>query len=176
MNSFILVFLIAVSLSMDAFSLSLAYGMEGVHNKNKIILSLIIGIYHFIMPLIGFIFSNIITSYLIININIIASIILVIIGFDLILSNKKDNKLIFSIVGILLFGLTVSLDSLSVGIGIKAITNNYISSFIIFALTAAFFTYLGLYLGNIINQKIGDYSKISGGLILIIIALVILIK
>lgn len=176
MNSFILVFLIAVSLSMDAFSLSLAYGMEGVHNKNKIILSLVIGIYHFIMPLIGFIFSNIITSHLIININIIASIILVIIGFDLILSNEKDNKLIFSIVGILLFGLTVSLDSLSVGIGIKAITNNYISSFIIFALTAAFFTYLGLYLGNIINQKIGDYSKFLGGIVLIIIALVILLK
>lgn len=176
MDSFILVFLIAISLSMDAFSLSLAYGIEGINNKNKIILSLVIGIYHFIMPLIGFICSSIITNHLIVNINIIASIILILIGLDLIFSKEKENTLIFSFIGILLFGLTVSLDSLSVGIGIKAITNNYIPSFMIFALTAASFTYLGLYLGNAINQKIGDYSKLSGGLILIIIALVILIK
>lgn len=171
MNSFIIVFLIAVSLSMDAFSLSLAYGIEGINNKDKIALSSIIGFYHFIMPFIGFIFSNIITNHLILNINIIASIILILIGLDLIFSKERENKLIFSLEGILLFGLTVSIDSLSVGIGIKAITNNYIPSFIIFALTASFFTYLGLYLGNIINQKIGLYSKYLGGIILIIIAI-----
>ncbi len=173
MNSFILVFLIAISLSMDAFSLSLAYGIEGINDKKKIILSFVIGIYHFIMPLIGLIFSNIITNHLIINIHYIASIILIVIGLNLILSKDTKDKPIFSIIGILLFGLTVSLDSLSVGIGIKAITNNYLSTFLIFSLTAAFFTYLGLYLGNLINQKTGDYSKILGGIILIIIAMFI---
>ncbi len=176
MNSFILVFLIAVSLSMDAFSLSLAYGIEGITSKNKIILSLVIGIYHFIMPLIGLICSKIITNHLIVNIHIIASIILILIGLELIFSKENVGKLIFSIIGILLFGLTVSLDSLSVGIGISAITNNYFATFLTFAITASFFTYLGLYSGNIINQKIGAHSKILGGIILIIIALIILIK
>ena len=60
MDSFIIIFLIAISLSMDAFSLSLAYGIEGINPKNKIMLSFVVGIYHFIMPLIGLIFSNII--------------------------------------------------------------------------------------------------------------------
>ena len=62
MNSFFIIILIAISLSMDAFSLSLAYGMEGINNKNKLFLSLTVGIYHFIMPLIGLILSNIITT------------------------------------------------------------------------------------------------------------------
>lgn len=176
MNSFMLIFLIAISLSMDAFSLSLAYGIEGVSDKKKIILSSVIGVYHFIMPLMGLTFSNIITNHLLINIHYIASLILFVIGLDLILSKDKKEKPIFSIIGILLFGITVSLDSLSVGIGIKAITNNYFSSFLIFSLTASFFTYLGLYLGNIINQKIGTYSKTLGGIILLLIAVIILKK
>lgn len=175
MNSFILVLLIAISLSMDAFSLSLAYGMEGINNKKKIFMSLIVGIYHFIMPLTGFIFSKIITNHLLVNINIIASIILFLIGLDLILSKEKEDNFIFSITGILIFGLTVSLDSLSVGIGINAITNNYFPSFLTFSITAGIFTYLGLLLGHIINQKIGIYSKYLGGIILIIIALIVLI-
>ena len=128
------------------------------------------------MPLIGLILSNIITNYIIININILAAIILFLIGIDLIINKEKNDKLIFSIIGILLFGLTVSLDSLSIGIGIKAITHNYFLSFLIFSIFALFFTYLGLYLGNIINQKVGIYSKSLGGLVLIIIGILILIK
>ena len=85
MNSFFIILLIAISLSMDAFSLSLAYGMEGINDKNKLFLSITVGIYHFIMPLIGLIFSNIITNHLIININILASIILFLISIDLII-------------------------------------------------------------------------------------------
>ena len=48
-----IIFVIAVSLSMDAFSLSLAYGTLGLSKKETIQLSSIVGIYHFFMPIIG---------------------------------------------------------------------------------------------------------------------------
>ena len=54
----ITIFLIAVSLSMDAFSLALIYGTQGITKKDKVLLSLIVGIYHFIMPLIGVTIGN----------------------------------------------------------------------------------------------------------------------
>ena len=38
---------------MDAFSLSLAYGTINLRKKEIILLSLIVGIYHFIMPILG---------------------------------------------------------------------------------------------------------------------------
>lgn len=41
------VFLIAISLSMDAFSLSLAYGTFNIRKCSISVLSLIVGIYHF---------------------------------------------------------------------------------------------------------------------------------
>lgn len=177
MSSFFTVLLIGISLSMDAFSLALVYGMTGLSSEEKILLSIIVGLYHFIMPLIGLNFGLIISKIDIISINLIASIILAYIGVDLIISNyKEEETLTISTMGFLIFGLSVSIDSLSVGIGLKAITNNYYLSSTVFSLSSLTFTYLGLLLGNIIGKKIGSYSKTIGGIILIIIAIIIFIK
>ena len=51
--SIIMVIVIAVSLSMDAFSLSLAYGTLNLEKSQIRLLSLIVGLYHFFMPLLG---------------------------------------------------------------------------------------------------------------------------
>ena len=177
MSSFFTIVLIGISLSMDAFSLSIPCGIIGMTQKEKIFLSIIVGIYHFIMPLIGLSFGSIIAKISLINLNIIAAIILIYLGIDLIISNlKKESELNISIVGFLMFGLSVSLDSLTVGIGLKAITNNYIISSLIFSITSLVFTYIGLTLGNIIGRKVGTYSKIMGGIILIVIAIIMLLK
>ena len=46
-------FFIAIGLSMDAFSLALAYGTLENNIKKEILLSITVGIFHFFMPLIG---------------------------------------------------------------------------------------------------------------------------
>lgn len=177
MSSFFTILLIGISLSMDAFSLALVYGMQGMTKKQKIFLSIIVGIYHFIMPLIGLTFGTILDNINLISIDIIATLILIYIGIDLIISNsKKEDRLEITKIGFLIFGLSVSIDSLTIGIGLKAITNNYLISSIIFSLTSLIFTYLGLTLGNIIGNKIGSYSKIIGGSVLIIIAILLFIR
>ena len=53
MQDIFIILIIAVSLSMDTFSLSLAYGMLKL--KNSIIkqISITVGIFHFFMPLFG---------------------------------------------------------------------------------------------------------------------------
>ena len=176
MSSFFTILLIGISLSMDAFSLALVYGIQGMSKKDKTNLSIIVGIYHFIMPLIGLSFGSILENINIVNINLIATLILIYIGIDLIISNykkEKEDKLEISKIGFLIFGLSVSIDSLTVGIGLKAITDNFFISSITFSLTSLIFTYLGLTLGNIIGNKIGSYSKIIGGIILIIIAILL---
>lgn len=170
--------LIAVSLSMDAFSLSLLYGTEGIKKKDKIIVSVIVGIYHFIMPLIGLKIGTLITSKLIINTNILVGFILSLIAIEMIVSSfkNKEEKFLFSISGYILFGLSVSIDSLTTGIGMSAITNNYILSSLIFSITSFFFTFLGLNIGNILNQKYGKISTIIGGGILLILGIVYILK
>ena len=174
----ITIILIAISLSMDAFSLSLIYGTEGIKNKGKMLLSLIVGIYHFIMPLIGLTLGSVITSKIIINTNILVGIILSLISIEMIVSSfkNKEEKFLLSIPGYLLFGLSVSIDSLTTGIGLPAITNNYIITALIFSVTSFIFTFLGLNLGNILNQKYGKISTLIGGIILLIFGIVYIFK
>ena len=62
MQDIFIILIIAVSLSMDTFSLSLAYGMLKL--KNSIIkqISITVGIFHFFMPLLGDFFGEYILS------------------------------------------------------------------------------------------------------------------
>lgn len=171
-----LVIIIAISLSMDAFSLALAYGTLNLNKKDIYKLSLTVGVYHFIMPLLGLFLGSIILKY-INNPNIIVFIILFIIGIQMIYETFKeeDIKNIVSFKQMLLFGLAVSVDSFSVGIGLNVISKNYLYCSTIFSLFSLSFTYLGLILGKKINNIIGKTSTIIGGLILIIIAFMYLI-
>lgn len=173
MNTFFTTILIGISLSMDAFSLALIYGLQSITKKDKIIISLIVGLFHFFMPLIGLKLGNIITSYISINLNILVSIIFIIIGLEMIISNTKENdtKILTNIFSYLIFGLSVSIDSLTTGIGLDAINKNYLQVSIIFAFISTLFTYTGLELGTKLNNKLGIYSTIIGGFILIILAI-----
>lgn len=174
----ITIFLIAVSLSMDAFSLALIYGTQGINKKDKIILSLIVGIYHLIMPLIGLSIGIYITNKLIINTNILVGVILCLIAIEMIISSFKDEeeRFLLTLPGYLIFGLSVSVDSLTTGIGLPAITENYFLTATIFSITSLIFTYLGLNLGNILNKKYGKVSTIIGGSILFSLGIIYIFK
>ena len=165
--------LIAISLSMDAFSLALLYGTGGVKKKEKIILSVIVGIYHFIMPLIGLCIGSFVTSKIIFSSDILVGIILCLIAIEMLISSfkVKEEKFLLSIPGFIIFGLSVSIDSLTTGIGLPAITNRYVLSCIIFSITSLIFTFLGLNLGNVLNQKYGKISTIMGGSILLMLGI-----
>ena len=172
MNLFI-TFLIAISLSMDTFSLSLAYGTLDIDLKNIYILSVIVGIYHFIMPLLGcFIGSNFI-KFLPIASNFVVFIILSLIGIEMIidtLRSKEDLK-VMRLYSMIIFGLTVSVDSFSVGLGLDTISRNIILSSLIFSITSFIFTLTGLFIGKKINQIFGKISTLIGGAVLILIAI-----
>ena len=172
------IFLIALSLSMDAFSLALIYGTQGISKRDKIILAIIVGMYHFIMPLIGLSIGSFLTDKIIINTNILVGVILSLIAIEMIISSFKDKeeKFLLSLAGYFLFGLSVSIDSLTAGIGLPAITNSFFSSALVFAITSTIFTYLGLNLGNILNKKYGKVSTMIGGLILLIIGIIYIFK
>ena len=172
MNLFILI-TIAISLSMDAFTMSLAYGTLNISKKDIILLSSIVGIYHFIMPLIGNLIGSFIFSEIPINPDFIVAIILILIGIEMILDTlrEKESLKYFGILKMILFGFTVSIDSFSIGIGLKNITSNLVLSSFLFTIFSFSFTLLGSLIGSKINQLFGVISTLIGGITLILIAL-----
>lgn len=169
--SILMVIMIAVSLSMDAFSLSLAYGTLNMEKKEMKLLSTIVGIYHFVMPLIGMWIGKKILTFIPISPNTVVFIVLLIIGIEMIIESFKQTREIslMKFSELLIFGLAVSLDSFSVGLGLRAIYSSPLVCSIIFSLSSFFFTYLGLYLGKKINDMVGRISTRMGGIALIII-------
>lgn len=168
----LIVLIIAISLSMDAFSLSLAYGTLNIKKIDIIKLSIIIGIFHFFMPLIGVFLGNKILELLPIKPNTIVFVVLNFIGIEMIIDSfkKKEIKRMKKIES-LMFGFAVSIDSFSVGLGLESITNNYLTSSLFFSLSSFVFTYIGLTLGKKINKLIGTFSTLLGGVVLIIIGI-----
>lgn len=174
----ILIFIIAVSLSMDAFSLSLAYGTISMTKKEINILSIIVGIYHFFMPILGMLIGKFIFNIMHISGDLIVLIIFGFIGINMIVESfKKEEKVKKMKIGeMILFGLAVSIDSFSVGIGINNISSNFLLCSCIFSITSFIFTYVGLILGNKLNQLIGKVATLIGGIVLIILGLIYMIK
>lgn len=172
----IMVMLIAISLSMDAFSLSLAYGTLNLEKKYINLLSIIVGVYHFFMPIIGMWFGSGILSFIKINPNVIVFIVLLIIGIEMIIQSFKNERKveIMNFFELLMFGFAVSLDSFSVGIGLNSIYDKPLISAIIFSLFAGTFTYLGLIFGKKLSKIFGKISTLIGGSILIIVGLLYL--
>ncbi len=175
--SILLIITIAVSLSMDAFSLSLAYGTLNLEKKYIKTQSIIVGIYHFIMPLIGLKIGSILLKIIPIKPEIIVCVVLSIIGIEMIIDSfkKEENVKIMSLKEQLLFGLAVSIDSFSVGIGLETITNNKLLSVMIFSVSSLIFTYIGLVLGKKINNLLGQISTVIGGIILLVIGIIYVI-
>lgn len=175
MHVFIIV-LIAISLSMDAFSLSLAYGTLNLRNKDIHLLSIIVGIYHFFMPLLGLFIGTLILKIIKIDPEFIVFLVLSFIGIQMIVETfKKEEEIKYmNKSSLLLFGLAVSIDSFSVGIGMTAISDHYILCSFIFSISSFCFTYLGLLLGKKINLLLGKVSTIIGGTVLLLLGFIYL--
>ena len=112
---------------MDAFSLSLIYATQGISKRNEILLAIIVGLFHFFMPLLGLFFGSIIMRYLTFDLNLIVGIIFSIIGLEMLFSKENNHqKITINLLGFLFFSLSVSIDSLTTGIGLSAMSNNYL--------------------------------------------------
>ena len=174
---FLIILTIAVSLSMDAFSLSLAYGTLGLSKQEMVKLSSIVGVYHFFMPLLGLNFGKLFLHLIPLDPDIIVFVVLFFVGMEMIIETLKKETVTKknSFIELLAFGLAVSIDSFSVGIGLNSISGHYIICSLIFSLSSFLFTFTGLKLGKKINQIIGKISTVAGGITLIILGMIYLL-
>lgn len=171
--SLIVIFIIAIGLSMDAFSLSLIYGTLDLKPRMQKLMSITVGIFHFFMPLIGYKIGKMILDLINVNPDILIGIIFIILAIEMILSLKKEEqvKILNGIGAVTLFAFTVSIDSFSTGISLGIANVNILLPCIIFSLTSLLFTYIGVMLGKKLVNKFGMLATLIGAVILLIIGI-----
>ncbi|MCD7729797.1 MAG: manganese efflux pump MntP family protein [Clostridia bacterium] len=177
--------LLGVGLAMDAFSVSLANGLnEPTMRKRKMFgIAGMFGFFQALMPMIGWICVHTIANYFTAFekfIPWIALVLLVFIGGKMLIEGirKKDEehstKLGFW--ALVVQGIATSIDALSVGFTIAdydwvmALTESLIICAITFAICVA-----GVLIGRKFGTKLSNKAQILGGIILIAIGLEIFI-
>lgn len=178
MKELLILLMIGISLSIDAFSVSTCIGMCNLTFKKTLNTSMLIGLFHFIMPLIGVFISYQIKRILLIDSDIILGIILLLLSLQLFIEYLKpsNKEITLNKYGALFFALGVSIDSFTIGLGLSAITDNLLLSSTIFSLCSFSFTFLGLTLGRYINMLFKKYSYLIGTLVLFVLGMIFLLK
>ncbi|MBD5549131.1 MAG: manganese efflux pump [Lachnospiraceae bacterium] len=177
--------LLGVGLSMDAFSVSLANGLnEPEMNRKK--MSTIAGVFAFfqaLMPMSGWICVHTMVRYFKAFERLIpwiALLLLLFIGGKMIIEGRKNKEEVrnmkIGMTALLVQGIATSIDALSVGFTIAGydFTMALVCALIIAAVTF-FICMAGILVGKRFGTKLSDKAAIFGGSILIVIGLEIFI-
>lgn len=170
------IILVGLSLSMDAFTISITKGLINTRIKTGLIISFFFGLFQFIMPIIGYYVGNNFSEK-IINYNPYISMVLLITIGILIIKEKEeiiDNNLKFT--ELITLALATSIDALVIGISFSFLKVSILSSSIIIGIITFLICFLGYYLGNKFNKKVGKYSNLIAGSILIILGIKIFLE
>lgn len=179
--------LLGVGLAMDAFSVSLANGLnEPVMRKKKMCgIAGVFGFFQALMPMAGWVCVHTIIYYFKAFekfVPWIALILLVYIGGGMILEGMKNDeekteKERLSVGTLFVQGIATSIDALSVGFTIAEY--GFVMAFvcsIIIAVVTFVISYAGLIIGKKFGTKFSGRADILGGVILIFIGLEIFLK
>ena len=181
--SFFELLLIAIGLSMDAFSVSVCKGLTAKRFSWRMALTcgLWFGAFQALMPLVGY-FLGAQFQRMIAHIDHwVAFGLLFLIGANMIrqaLWGKEDNGTDASLDFKTMFLLAVatSIDALAVGVSFAFIREELWLSVAVIGLTTFVFCLVGVRIGNVFGANFGKNAEIIGGTILILIGLKILLE
>ncbi len=180
------IFLLAVSLSMDAFAVSLCKGLalKKIGIKNCAIVGLWFGSFQALMPMAGYFLGSTFADKITSIDHWIAFILLAIIGGNMIKESlDKDEEKVNDSLGfktMLIMAIATSIDALAVGVSF-AFTDFepqwfvYIS-FALIGVTTFTLSAAGVKIGNIFGTKYKSKAEFAGGLILILLGVKILLE
>ena len=194
------VFLSGVSLSMDAFAVSICDGMvyRNVTKRKAVLIPLTFGIFQAVMPIIGFYISMAFRQIEVFDSidHWIAFALLLIIGGKMIfdgakdLRKKEDEELKpknFSMASVLVQGVATSIDALFVGFGLSVMLEGVVQniqlwawiSVAIIGVTTFVISLVGVLIGVNVGKlfkKRASVATIVGGVVLILLGVKILLN
>lgn len=171
-------FLIALSLSMDAFSVSVISGgiIKEKRHFNSFKTSFLFGFAQFLMPIFGWFTGKNFIKYIYKFDHIVAFLILFFIGIKMIFEARKMRKIfnIDKISSLFFLSIATSIDAYAVGLTFSILKVKVLLPSLIIGLTTFSVCIFGFYLGWRIKKIFGEKFEFLGGVILVLIGFKIL--
>ncbi|MDR0978940.1 MAG: manganese efflux pump MntP family protein [Lachnospiraceae bacterium] len=176
------IIIIAISLAMDAFAVSICKGisMKRIKWKNTCIIALYFGAFQALMPTIGYFLGTTFSAMLTSIDHWIAFVLLGIIGIKMIkesLENEKED--IDDGVGfksMIVLAIATSIDALAVGVTFAFLNVNILFSVAMIGLITFALSIVGVNVGSKLGSKYGKIAEKIGGIVLILLGIKILFE
>ena len=175
------IFFLALALSADAFAVAVAAGIctPEVKVSDKFKISAFFGIFQGIMPVIGwlagFLFLDLISSFD----HLIAMGLLAFIGIKMIIESRKEEDCktfdYFATGPLFMMAIATSIDAMAAGLSILIVGDGIVYPAIFIASTTFIIALTGVNIGKKAGRKLGSYAELTGGIILILIGIKILL-
>lgn len=180
--------ILAIALAMDCFAVSITVGVK--ERKFYIVkcikISLAFGIFQAVMPLIGWLCTNVIHHHIETLGHFIAFGLLVFIGVKMIIEaikegsddneKGKDSFDVDKWSVLIWLAIATSIDALAVGVSYGAMGIDILIPSVIIGVFSACFAIVGLIVGIFLGDIFGNKAELAGGVVLILLGLKTLIE
>ncbi|WP_245632703.1 manganese efflux pump MntP [Alicyclobacillus kakegawensis] len=166
------IFVMSLALGMDAFSLALGLGLQGLKRDTAVQLMLSIGIYHVMFTVFGLLAGMVLQGLMGNVAKWFAALVLIGLGVHMVYAtlfkSHADPLVGSSLTAVTVFAASVSLDALSVGFSLGLRTTGFgVTAAVSFGVWGAAMCGLGLLIGKRASRWIGLYGQLLGAAILI---------
>jgi putative Mn2+ efflux pump MntP len=178
---FLELFLIAVGLSMDAFAVSICKGLSLRQMEwNKALLAgAWFGVFQALMPVIGYFAGRSFADKVAGFDHWIVFILLGLIGGNMIRESRGDEEDVdpsFGILNMFLLAIATSIDALAVGVTFAFLEVRILPAVTFIGVITFLLSALGVKIGSIFGTKYKSKAELSGGVILILLGIKILLE
>ena len=170
---FTTIFLIALSMAMDAFAVSLGSGVKiGPGPRPLFRIAFHFGLFQAVMPVVGWLFGNSIEPYVKDYDHWVAFGLLVFVGLRMIRSGiSKDEEETLKDpsrgMTMVMLSIAVSIDALAIGLSLSLLGITIWTPALVIGLVTGALSLIGLRVGNGFGQRYGKPVEVLGGLVLI---------
>lgn len=180
--SFVEIFLIALSMAMDAFAVCLGAGASPHTNGHRPIfrLSFHFGLFQFLMPLLGWLAGLTVVNLIADFDHWLAFGLLAFVGSRMIRAglnpngqqNAQDISRGWTLV---MLSIAVSLDALAIGLSLALLGVSIWMPALVIGIVTGMMSWAGVHIGNRLGKQFGKRAEILGGIVLILIGIRILL-
>lgn len=174
--------LLAVGVSMDAFSVAICKGLSlhKIRVGQVVEVGLWFGVFQAVMPLIGFLVGIGFSNYIVAWDHWIAFVLLGFLGFNMLRNAKKGEDACLAVEldrkEMLALSLATSVDALAVGVTFAFLKVNIMQAVSVIGATTFAFSAVGVWLGRLFGARFRTPAQILGGVVLMLIGLKILLE
>ena len=174
-------FLFAVSLSMDAFAVSVCKGLsvKTLRPRHGVIAGLYFGGFQALMPLIGWLLGRQFEGLIKSVDHWVAFVLLALIGANMVRESfGKDEEVndSFSFKTMLPLAVATSIDALAVGVTFAFLEVQILPAIALIGVTTFTFSAAGVKIGNVFGVRFKSKAELAGGVILILLGIKILVE